>query len=188
VSRIFLTLSGLANAGLLWSAGLGLAIGDAAKDGSAVGWHMLVAIFFGAIAAMLVHAIALTYFMGTGRWIEETSEAYKLPGEARRENIKLKYRVIPWMVGCILLILGTGSLGAIADPASNMEFQSAPTVHMTLAMLTVVVNITASFVEWSCIRANGQLVDAVVEEVGRIRRERGLDPEPVVAGAETGRC
>ena len=59
-----------------------------------VGTHMLIGLGTLTFAA-LVHAISLTYFMGTGRWVEETSRAYKLPTDFHDENQKIKYRLMP---------------------------------------------------------------------------------------------
>lgn len=125
--------------------------------------------------AMLVHAIVLTYFMGTGRWIEETSEAYRLGVSAREENIRSKYRALPGMILCILLIIVTGAFGAIADPASNSQFPTAKTIHFTLATCTLLLNALVSYWEYEQIRHNGRIVQAIVDEVRRIRRDKGLE-------------
>ena len=140
-----------------------------------VTWHFFIALG-AALLALLVHAVALTYFMGTGRWLEETSEAYNLGPETRRENIRLKYRALPGMVVCILLLIATVALGAVADPASDVQFGSAVLVHFSLALATVTGNLLASWMEHVAIARNGRLVEEVVERVTQIRRERGLDP------------
>ncbi len=161
---------------------LGWMIGDAKtltpETQDALTFHFLTALS-ACILAMLVHAVALTYFMGTGRWIEETSAAYKLDPAIRAHNIRLKYRVIPGMVICVALILATGAFGAIADPASDYELSNAVTFHFLLAVTTLSVNVLVSWLEWSLIGINGRLVDSVMESVRAVRRERGLDqPEP----------
>ena len=58
------------------------------------------------LLAIMVHAVALTYFMGTGRWIEETCTAYKLGEEGRTANVRLKYRIIPGMVASVDIMTG----------------------------------------------------------------------------------
>ena len=65
-----------------------------------------------------MHAVVLTYFMGSGRWIEETSQAYRLPATFYAENQSLKYRVVPAIVGCFALLLVTGGLGAASGNSS----------------------------------------------------------------------
>ena len=177
MNRIFLTLSTLTNLGLAWAWWLGWSIDDprspAAAAQAQVTSHFLVALGAGVIV-LLAHAVALTYFMGTGRWIEETCEAYSLGPAARQENIRLKYRALPGMVLCVLLLLATGAFGAIADPAANFQMASAPTIHFTLATSTLFGNVLASWVEYTGIARNGRIVKKVLAEVTRIRRERGL--------------
>lgn len=177
MNRIFLTLATLSNLGLAWTFWLGWSIDDprsaTAAAQSAVTWHFLTALG-AAVVALLVHAIALTYFMGTGRWIEETCEAYSLGPAARQENVRLKYRALPGMIGCVLLIVATGALGAVSDPAANFQWGPARLVHFTLAIVTLSANLLASWVEYTAIARNGRVVEEVTAEVGRIRRERGL--------------
>ncbi len=126
---------------------------------------------------MLVHAIVLTYFMGTGRWIEETSQAYKLGIDSREENIKLKYQTMPGMVACIVLLIVTGGFGAVADPGSSVNLSSAKVIHMLLACASLLANVTVSVIEYQTIQRNGRLVDEIMSSVKAIRRERGLDTE-----------
>src|ERR1700690_3195758 len=70
--RIFLPLAALSICSLVFAMILGLTIDDpkvlAAQAG--VQYHFLAALA-ALVFATLVHAIVLTYFMGTGRWIEE---------------------------------------------------------------------------------------------------------------------
>lgn len=181
MSRIFLTLAVIANSALLVTLILGWRIVDPkSREPDA---HMLTAIC-AALLVLLVHAVALTYFMGTGRWLEETSEAYGLGIEPRAANVRLKYRVIPGMIGCIALVVVTGAFGALADPAATMHRASASKVHLALAFITLLANVFVSWLEHRAISQNGRLVDAVVQRVGQIRRERGLDsPEAVTVSS-----
>jgi cobalamin biosynthesis protein CobD/CbiB len=116
--------------------------------------------------------------MGTGRWIEETCDAYSLGEVARKENIRLKFRVIPGMLVCFLLVLATGAFGAIADPASTTDVAHAVTIHFTLAVTLLAVNSLVSWIQYRCIARNGDIVDEIVAEVRRIRQERGMEPAP----------
>ena len=177
MNRIFLTLSSFSNIVLIVTFILGWSIGDtqslSAETQDSLTLHFLIALA-ACILAMLVHAVALTYFMGTGRWIEETSEAYGLEASARQQNIRFKYRIIPGMILCVLLLLATGAFGAIADPASDYSLAASSTIHFLLAVSTLTANLLVNWVEWSQIAQNGELVDAVMSEVNRIRREKGL--------------
>ena len=186
MSRIFLTLSIIANSALVLTLILGWRIVDPASlepgARNAVTWHLLTALA-AALLVLLVHAVALTYFMGTGRWLEETCEAYKLGNEARTMNVRLKYRAIPGMIACITLVVLTGAFGAMSDPAANAHKPWAASVHLGLALTTLLTNIFVSWLEQRAISQNGSLVDAVVTRVNDMRRERGLDVQATTSGA-----
>src|SRR5262245_28418172 len=149
MNRIFLPLCGVSTIFLVAAFVLGLAIDDPkVLDRSVqtgVQYHFLTA-----LAALcfstLVHAIVLTYFMGTGRWLEETSQAYRLAPEFHHESKRTKCRLVPAMMGCFLLLLTTGAFGAAADPASPVKFGGwlgipAATWHLSLAITTLAVNL-----------------------------------------------
>lgn len=180
VTRIFLTLASVSTLLLLTVFVLGLNIDDpkTIESQALVSWHLMLALT-GLVVAALVHAIVLTYFMGTGRWMEEVSKTYQLDDSWRQRSQKLKYRVIPWMFVGILLLLTTIGFGAAADPASRMGFSgwagiSASTLHLLVAFATVGVNVAINVVEFQSIERNGQLVQDVLEKVREIRTARGL--------------
>lgn len=181
MNQIFAFFALLSNIGLAVTFYLGWNITDpnslAEPVRQQVSLHMLFALASISFT-LLVHAIVLTYFMGTGRWIEETSAAYRFEPNARAENIRLKYKVIPGMMLCMLLLILTGAFGAIADPASNATMQNSPTIHLALAAATLLSNILVSFIEHFQIGRNSKVVEAVYAEVLRVRKERGLDQEP----------
>ena len=110
--RIFLPLSFLSTISLLVAMVLGLSIDDPKVLDKAVQagvqYHFLSALA-ALVFATLVHAIVLTYFLGTGRWIEETSTAYKLGPALHEQSKALKYRTIPAMVVCFLLLIFTSA-------------------------------------------------------------------------------
>ena len=183
--RIFLPLSFLSAVSLITAMTLGLMIDDpkartlAAQ--ASVQYH-----FLGALAALvfatLVHAIVFTYFMGTGRWIEETSSAYRLGPDFHTRSTTIKYRVFPLIVLSFLMLLATGAFGAAADPASPMQSKgisgfSAANVHLIVALTTIAVNLFASWFEFRSLERNGEIVDQVLAEVKRIRVQKGLPVE-----------
>jgi hypothetical protein len=161
---------------------LGLTIGDPKSRDEAVqthvGWHIDAAM--GALVfSALVHAIVLTYFMGTGRWIEETSTAYSLPATFYGESKSIKYRTIPAMVACLVLLVLTGAFGSMADPASPSSaktlFGMPPgTVHLAAAVLTLSAQALILLWEYQALHRNGEIIQRVMAEVRRIREERGL--------------
>lgn len=182
VKRIFLTLA-VCNTVLVVAAFvLGLSIEDAKSleesARSGVRWHMLTALAALCFSS-LVHAIWLTYFMGTGRWMEETCRAYQLSPEYQSENRSMKYRTIPAVLGVFLMLLLTGGLGAAVDPGSSVDFRgfgtlSGPMIHFLIAAITVGLNLVVNFLEYLTIVRNHELIERVMGEVRTIRAERGL--------------
>lgn len=183
MTRVFSTLAVLSTALLLTTFWLGWRIGDATSRDLAVQGrvtdHFLTAV--GALCfAALVHAFVLTYFMGTGRWMEETCQAYHLGDDRQARSRELKWRMYPAMVAGLVLLIVTGAFGGAADPASAFGFKgfgplSARQVHLTVAVVTLAWNAFVNVLEFRAVMRNGALVNDVLEQVRRIRLERGLD-------------
>jgi hypothetical protein len=180
VTRIFLTLASVSTLLLFIVIGLGLNIGDPKLPAAQplVSWHMILALA-GLVFAALVHALVLTYFMGTGRWMEDVSKAYQLDEHWRAECQRLKYRALPLMTLSLLLLLVTIGFGAAADPASRLGFSGwgglpASQWHLIIALITVAFNFYANTREFQAIERNGQLVSEVVAKVRELRIARGL--------------
>jgi hypothetical protein len=161
---------------------LGLKVGDAADASTtglaAVRWHFLTSL--GALVfAALVHAIVLTYFMGTGRWIEDTTNAYQLGDRWRLASRALKSRAIPAMMAALLLLVLAGASGAGVDPAATVRFAgwagiSGGTIHLIAATAAIATNLAVNGLEVAVIAQNGRLIDEILGEVKRMREERGL--------------
>jgi len=185
LKRIFLPLAVVSVTLLLISSGLGLAIDDPGSLDPGVQWRVSIHMLTGLAAltfSTLLHAILFTYFMGTGRWIEETAAAYKLSPELHARNQRIKYRTLRGVMTCVGLIIATGALGAAADPASPVSMDgvagmSGSTWHLSVAMVTVVANAVVHFIEYNAVSRNMLIIDEVLGEVRRIRVERGLAVE-----------
>lgn len=185
MKRIFLTLALVANLLLMYAIWRGLNIGDTANPSKIiqgqVGTHMLIGL--GALTfATLVHAVALTYFMGTGRFLEETSKAYSLPEDFYNKSQKLKYGMLPGMTICLLLLIATGALGAVADPATQASLAHTlgitdAMIHLIGAVAMLTANLIVTLMEFQAIGSNSTIVEQVLAEVHRIRTERGLPVE-----------
>ena len=185
MKRIFLTLAALANVSMLAAFILGLRVGDPMTLGgldpevnSKIGTHLLIGLA-ALTSVTLVHALLFTYFMGTGRWLEETSHAYSLPKDYFRQNQKLKYGILPGIMVTFLMVMATGCLGAVADPATAVSLMdstgiSDSALHFGMAIATWLVNLTVNFTQYIRIARNSMIVEAVLAEVRRIRIERGL--------------
>lgn len=182
MKRIFLMLAACSTLLIVAAFALGLNIQDARSldeaARSSVRWHMLTALA-SLFSASLVHAIWLTYFMGTGRWMEETCRAYKLSDEFQKENRSMKYGTMAAVFGVFLLLLLTGGLGAAVDPGSSVDFRgwggfSGPLIHFLVASLTIGTNLAVNSWQYLTIARNHALIETVMSDVRRIRSERGL--------------
>ncbi|MDA0835715.1 MAG: hypothetical protein O3A29_20775 [Planctomycetota bacterium] len=182
VNRIISSLAVIGNVLMGVSFVLGMMIGDPrVRDlavQSRVTWHELTAL--GSLTfALFVHAIVLTYFMGTSRWIEETSRAYRLSTSYHENSRSLKHTTYPGMMGCLVLLVITAGFGGAADPASAVGFEgwfglSAGTIHLLVASVAFAANLIVTFLEYSAIHRNGRVIAQVIDEVNRIRGEKGL--------------
>lgn len=182
MKRIFATLAVVSTLLLLTALVLGLNIGDPANRAEAVQrvlkYHFLTAMA-ALVFAALVHAIVLTYFMGTGRWIEETVRVYHLDEQWLKDNQSLKYRTLVLMGLALLMLILTGAVGAAVDPASAVDFRSVAgipgdTIHFLVASTMIGVNLVVNLWEFQAIRRNSDLITGVLNEVQRMRVERGL--------------
>jgi hypothetical protein len=182
MKRIFLTLAVVSTGLLLLALALGLAIGDARSVAPAVrrmmSYHLLASVA-ALIFACLVHATLLTYFMGTGRWIEETSSVYKLDPRWKTGSSRLKYRTLPLMALCLVVLILNVPLGAVTVDATGWTLPGLGTLslsraHLVFSVLTIVVNAAVNVIEYRAIGRNGELIVEVVDEVHRIREALGL--------------
>lgn len=129
------------------------------------------------LVTVLVNSIAVTYFIGTSRWCKEVVEIYDLDGQLARRSTRLKRRTFPWALGGILAVLLTIALGGAALPFGAAAGHSARWVvpHACAALLGTVFIGWSFLVQIGNIAANYEVIQAVVDEVQRIRAERGLD-------------
>src|SRR5262245_8208966 len=110
VTRIFTTLALCSTAVLVAALWLGLDIGDAHLRDSAVQSRVTFHFLTGVAAlvfAVLVHALVITYFMGTGRWLQETCAAYRLGADWQARSRDLKWRLYPVVGASLLLLIAT---------------------------------------------------------------------------------
>lgn len=133
-------------------------------------WHFYLGLMT-TLGILLVHCIIFTYFLGTGRWVKEVGLAYDLPDdELPRTTRELKRTVFPAALYAMLIAIGASAAGAGA------QLQAWPwQVHATLAGLTLAINLWAFRVEHRTLEANAAVLNAVLEEVDRIRRAKGLE-------------
>jgi hypothetical protein len=126
-----------------------------------------------ALGILLVHCLIFMYFLGTGRWVKEVTIAYRMPDEPLHKTTReLKRKAFPPALFSMLIGIATAGAGAGAQQRLVGWHWS---VHMTLAFLTLAINLWAFVIEYRCVRTNAWVLQAVLDEVDTIRRSMGLE-------------
>ncbi|MBI2825711.1 MAG: hypothetical protein HYX69_13585 [Planctomycetia bacterium] len=186
MARIIQVLASFAVAFVLATLLLGFALRSVdirdPRDATAQRWatvHRLSGVA-AALSVVLVNSIVVTYFVGTGRWCREVAEAYNLVPTFVARSTAIKRRTFPLAVASMLVAVTIVALGGAGDPAGT--FRAAPppgltwaNLHFLAAALGICFFAWASYVEVQNIAAHHGVITEVMEEVTRIRRERGLE-------------
>jgi hypothetical protein len=172
MTRIFTTLAVFLTLALLVTFGVGLytmSLPVSLHKNEIYLIHFTLGLFT-ALGALLVHCIIFTYFLGTGRWVKEVGLAYHLPDQFYPKLTReLKRSVFPPALFAMLITIATAAAGA----GKQLEVWPRE-VHLTLAVLTIAINLWAFRVEYRCLSDNAAVIHGVLTEVERIRAEHGL--------------
>jgi hypothetical protein len=167
---------------MLATALLGLWIGDlhGQTDRAVLRWgtvHRLSGVF-AALMVVLVNSMAVTYFIGTGRWCREVVETYGLSAALTQRAKAIKRAAFPGSVIGMLAVVGIVALGGAADPATGRPgTQNWVTPHLVGAMALAALIAWCFQSQLPRIRRQQALIEEVLDEVRVIRRDRGLDVE-----------
>ncbi|NCY02280.1 MAG: hypothetical protein EBX36_05075 [Planctomycetia bacterium] len=131
-----------------------------------------------ALMVVLVNSMAVTYFIGTGRWCREVVETYGLDASFIERSRRLKRSAFPFALMGMLFVVAIVALGGAADPASGRPgTQHWVTPHL-LGGLGLAAAIAWCFqAQLPPIRRQHGLIEEVMAEVRESRRRRGLDVE-----------
>jgi hypothetical protein len=147
-------------------------------------WHTL----FGTAAtliALLVNCLSVTYFVGTCRWCLEVVETYRLDPELAEISRGLKRRNFPFAVAGFFVLVVIVATGAAADPFANTASPASwLTPHWVLSIVGLLALAACYWVQVAHIGAHYEIIEQILSEVKRIRRDRGMD-EDGDASAET---
>jgi len=182
--RIFPVLAAVAVLFLAVSLALGLRIGDplGGADKAAlgrIGPHFLVGLAT-CLIVVLVMSIAVTYFIGTGRWCREVSDTYRLDPQFAARSNRLKRSAFPYALGGMLVMVIVAALGAAGDPAAALQVQPPgglpwSTVHLAAALLGTAFLAFSFVMLWLAIDEHRRVIADILAEVRRIRQEKGLE-------------
>jgi len=159
---------------------LGLWRGDlhGVTDPAVLRWgtvHRLTGVL-AALVVVLVNSLTVTYFIGTGRWCREVVEVYGLDDRFVARSAKLKRSAFPFAMAGMLAIVAIVALGGAADPAAGRKGSRDWVTWHLVGGLGLAGAIAACFqAQLPAIRGQHALIDDVMDEVRRVRLDRGLD-------------
>ena len=180
MERVFFRVATFAVALLVATAGLGLWLGDlhGQTDPHVLRWgtvHRLSGVL-AALLVVLVNSMAVTYFIGTGRWCREVVETYGLAPAYIERSRMLKRRAFPFAVLGMLAVVVIVALGGAADPASGRPgTQDWVTPHLVGALALVAAIAWLFQAQVPTIRRQHELIEEVLGDVRAVRKARGLD-------------
>ena len=187
MARMFTWAAIFAVALMVATAGLGLWLGDlhGQTDPAVLRWgtvHRLSGVF-AALVVVLVNSMAVTYFVGTSRWVREVAETYGLDGALIERSRRLKRAAFPFAVAGMLAVVGIVALGGAADPATGRKgSRDWVTAHLVGALGLLAAIGWCFQAQVPKIRGQHELIDDVMAAVRRERQRRGLDvPGDLVA-------
>lgn len=164
------------------TAGLGLWLGDlhGVTDPVRLRWgtvHRLSGVF-AALVVVLVNCMAVTYFIGTGRWCREVAETYGLDAGLVDRSRRLKRTAFPPALLGMLAVVAIVALGGAADPATGRKGSVDWVTPHLVGGLGLAAAIAWCFqAQVPTIRRQQELIDDVMRAVRRERTARGLDVE-----------
>jgi len=135
--------------------------------------HLIVGLF-AVILNLGLHCLVFIYLLGTGRWVKEVALAYALPDAPLPQRTReLKRTTFPPALLAMLVPIGTAAAGM----AQLQRYGAwAGGLHLGMALAALAVNVWAFRIEYRNVAANAGVIDRVMQEVERIRAERGLLP------------
>lgn len=136
----------------------------------AFGYHLPLGLATG-LFTMFTHCMVFTYFLGTTRWVRETAAAYRLDEMFARKSRSCRSRAMVMAVVSILLVVGTVATGAGAHT------RTWPVMLHTVAPFVAFGFMALAYrIQYVAVEEHIDLTDRVMDEVNRIRVERGLAP------------
>lgn len=142
-------------------------------------FHFMFGVFAG-LVTLLVNAVAVTYFIGTSRWCREVVDAYGIDDSPADESVRLKRRTFPWAVTGMLTMVAIAALGAASDPTGSVpNSQNWVMVHRIVAIVGTALIGWAFWNQAHNVKTNHGLIERILADVRRVRRERGMEELPI---------
>ena len=152
---------GLAFSNLIFvfaTAGVGFLVDTHSRDYFVL--HMRFGVFAGIFACMMQSA-TLTYFVATGKWMTELAHAHGLNSDlALPAAQRYKNKVFP-----VVIISVSAAVASVALGSAGINNIMPMWAHRVVGLLTVVVYLFGSVIEYHYISLNGALIDRLLGEL-----------------------
>jgi hypothetical protein len=141
--------------------------------------HRLTGIAAG-MFVILINSVAVTYFVGTTRWVKEVCDTYGIDQANVVRSTLLKRASFPWAVMGMLVPVVIVAMGGAADPSATTKLPLIAGIewkwmHLVTAGLGLFTIIWAFMQQSYYMSENQAVIGRVMVEVKKIRSERGLD-------------
>ena len=179
--RIFLGLAVTNGSLLVASYVVGLiSMGEPRGQGLKDSWHTLHFLLglFTTLVTLLVHSIVYTYFLGTGKWVNEVVTAYAMPEWIGAQAKKNKRKAFRFEFYSMVLIAITAWLGGASDDVRGLN----PIWHLFAASITMAFIFGAFAVEYVTIVAQARLLLEVKKRADE-QRLALYGPDPVATSS-----
>jgi hypothetical protein len=186
MTRILFTIASLSLILLAAALVMGLTMGDLYAEPypttQTQSWatiHRLTGLI-AALVVVFVESVIVTYFIGTSRWCKEVAETYGLDPSRVAASNRLKRQTFPWALAGMLAVIGIIALGGASDPATGQPNTKAwVDWHLWGAVAGIALIAWTYVAAWNNVVANHAIINSLVEEVAKIRREKNLDPTAI---------
>ena len=182
--RIFLSLAVTNGSLLVVTYVLGLiSMGEARGPGVKDTWHTIHFLFglLTTLTTLLVHSIAYTYFLGTGKWVKEVVRVYQMPEWIEAQAKKNKKKAFRFEFWSMTLISIAAWLGGALD---GLYSQNA-TWHLLATSIAIAFNLGAFCVLYIVIVAQARLL-LEVKQRADAQRQALYGPDPVTSETAEG--
>lgn len=132
----------------------------------AFGLHFRMGILT-ALFSMLAHCIVFTYFLGTCRWVKETSAAYRLGAAFTVTSAQCRRRAVLAVVASIALVVATIASGAGAHTRIWPVW-----IHDIVPAGSYIFMAAAYAIEIAAIERHTVLTDEIMNAVEAVRLSR----------------
>ncbi len=130
-----------------------------------------------AIFVLFVNSMSITYFVGTSRWCREVGETYALDHNFAEQAQSYKRRNFPWALLGMLTVLFIAGFGAASDWSVDGDVERAARwamPHLVSACVGLGIMVVAFYFQALKLHEQGNHIARIMDEVARIRKERGL--------------